>query len=86
MTRLVLKIIGWTAVLNLIQVQTQNIAEGMYFNTSDFLNNSKLSKDPSVVSFTPICEINKMIPLAKIGHKSQFINNYASKFTRQYLY
>jgi len=71
-------------MLNLIQVQTQNIAEGMYFNISDSLNNSKLSKDPSVVSFTPICEINKMIPLAKI--KSKFIKNYASKFIRQYQY
>jgi len=61
-------------MLNLIQVQTQNIAEGMYFNTSDSLNNSKLSKDQSVVSFMPICEIKKMIPLAKIGHKSQFLS------------
>jgi len=73
-------------MLNPIQIQTQNIAIVMRINTSDHLSNSKLTKYPSVVSFTSIVEMSKMITQAKICHKLQICYNNASKPTGQYHY
>ena len=61
---------GWSVVLNLLQIPTQNIAIMMYFITDNHLSNSKRSKDACLVSFIPICETGKKIPLATIWHKS----------------
>ena len=44
----------------------------MYFNASDYLRNSKLSKCPSVVSYMSVFEIGKTIIQAKICHIREF--------------
>ena len=44
----------------------------MYFNASDYLRNSKLSKCPSVVSYMSVFEIGKTITQAKICHIREF--------------
>ena len=69
-----------------MQIETQDIAYPVYFNTGYHLSKSKQTKGVFVISYIPLSEISKTIPLAEICHKSWTGYRNTSKVPGQHHY
>ena len=77
---------GWSVVLNLLQIPTQNIAYPIYSIAEYHFDNSKQLKDACMVSFTLISEMGKTIRVTEITISHKFVTITSLKVTVQYHY